>query len=270
MKSFKNHASLVLALFAILFSIQAFFITERTITAYKQELAANYSLVLVSEKKLPLEDIVKQHKAIKAIEKLEADSVIEKLDTKLSTKSVELLKLTLPKFYKIVLAYYPSPSDLKILTKDLYKYPQVTKIETFSKAHDTTYKLLLLFKKVVVIFAFIIIFATVLLISKELKIWQYKHNERMNIMGLFGAPSWLRSAVLYRMAIVDALIAFVFAFITFSYLASTAWIAEEFKTLGIAPVVFSPLVDSSILFAVAFTLSITLATFVVLSHKEEV
>ena len=47
---------------------------------------------------------------------------------------------------------------------------------------------------------------TIFLIAKEMRIWQFKHSERMNIMGLFGAPVWLRSAVLFRLAIVDLIV----------------------------------------------------------------
>ena len=69
---------------------------------------------------------------------------------------------------------------------------------------------------------------TILLIFKELRIWQFKHSERMNIMGLFGAPAWLRSAVLFRLAIVDALIASLLSFGTFVYLSSHSWVLKQF------------------------------------------
>jgi cell division transport system permease protein len=111
---------------------------------------------------------------------------------------------------------------------------------------------------------------TILLIFKELRIWQFKHNERMSIMSLFGAPTWLRSAVLFRLAIVDALIASVITFAIFSYIASSSWVSEQLATIGIHIVVFDKLNDSLTALAVSVVLSVLLATFIVLGHKEEV
>jgi cell division transport system permease protein len=51
MKSFKNHLSLVIALLSILFSIQIFIVVERSLDAYKENLADNYSIIVVSQKK---------------------------------------------------------------------------------------------------------------------------------------------------------------------------------------------------------------------------
>ena len=58
MKSFKNHLSLVIALLSILFSIQIFIVVDRSIDAYKVNLANNYSVIVVSQKKLDNKTIV--------------------------------------------------------------------------------------------------------------------------------------------------------------------------------------------------------------------
>ena len=50
MKSIKNHFSLVLALLSILFAMQIFVVVDRTIDAYKQNLATQYSVIAVSQK----------------------------------------------------------------------------------------------------------------------------------------------------------------------------------------------------------------------------
>jgi len=92
----------------------------------------------------------------------------------------------------------------------------------------------------------------------------------MNIMGLFGAPTWLRSAVLFRLSIVDALIAFGISFVIFSYFASSSWVSEQFANIGISVVVFDKIYDSLIMLGVSVIVSILLASFIVLGHKEEV
>lgn len=270
MKSFKNHISLVVALVSILFSLQVFTIVDRSINAYKENLAKNYSLVVVSQKTLQKKDFLDKITTLSNIEELSPDSVIEKLNTGISKKNLELLKVTLPKFYKFKLKKYPTPAQLEKIKEQLLKYPYITKVETFSNTHDTTYKLLLLFKNVISVLALSILLVTLLLIFKELRIWQFKHNERMNIMGLFGAPTWLRSAVLFRLSIVDAIISFAISFVIFSYFSSSKWVSEQFENIGISVVVFDKVYDSLIMLGVSMIVSILLASFIVLGHKEEV
>jgi cell division transport system permease protein len=269
-KSFKNHLSLVIALLGILFSLQIFTIVERSIDAYKKNLATDYALVVVSQKRLDTKSLIASNPLIASVEELSPDAVIKRLNSGISKKNIELLKITLPKFYKLKLKHYPTPKELEALSKKLLKTASIEKVESFTKTHDITYKLLLLFKTVVSLFAFTVVLVTVLLIFKELRIWQFQHHERMSIMALFGAPVWLRSAVLFRLAIVDAIVAFLLAFVIFSYLASLEWVQKQFDTIGIAIRFFDPLYDSFIMLGVALLISILLAVFIVLGHKEEV
>ncbi|MEA3331854.1 MAG: cell division protein FtsX [Campylobacterota bacterium] len=270
MKSIKNHLSLVVALLSILFSMQIFIIVDRSIDAYKEKLAGNYSVVVVSQKRVLDKDMLDINKIILSVRELTPDSVIKRLNSDMDSRNIELLKLTLPKFYKLSLKYYPTPKEIKKLTKDLLAQKSIVKVEDFSLNHDTTYKLLLLFKGVVSVFAISIFIVTTLLIFKELRIWQFKHSERMSIMGLFGAPVWLRSAVLFRLSIVDALIASLLAFGLFTYIASSELILEQFSNIGISVVLFNPLNDFALFLGVAMTLSVLLASLIVLGHKEEV
>ena len=270
MKSVKNHLSLVIALLSILFSIQIFIIVDRSVLAYKENLATNYSLVVVSNSALDEASVIKEDGRISTILELSPDDVIKRLNTGMSAKNVELLKHTLPKFYKLKLKEYPSPGEIESVTKGLLKNKAISKVENFSQSHDTTYKLLLLFKNVVSLFALSVLLVTTLLIFKELRIWQFKHSERMSIMALFGAPTWLRSAVLFRLAIVDAIIASLIAFGLFAYMGASPWVLMQFSDIGIHIVIFDPLYDFGILAGVAMFLSILLATLIVVGHKEEV
>jgi len=270
MKSVKNHLSLIIALLSILFSIQTFIIVDRSIDAYKENLANNYSIIVVSKKKIKQKDMVALDKIISNVEELSPDNVIKRLNTNIDKKNMDLLKLTLPKFYKLYLSKFPTPNEIKKLKLNLLKNKSITKIEDFSNTHDTTYKLLTLFKNVVFVFAVVISIVTMLLILKELRIWQFKHNERMSIMGLFGAPTWLRSAVLFRLAIVDALISSALIFLLFVYISSNKWILAQFENINIKVEIFHLVEDSLLLLAISLVVSILLATMIVLGHKEEV
>ncbi len=270
MKSFKNHFSLVIALVSILFSLQVFTVVERAIDAYRENLAKNYALVAVAQKRVDTDKLLNSSELIASINDISPDSVIAKLNSGISKQNIALLKATLLKFYKVKLKYYPSPNELEKLTELLLHSQSIKKVEAFSKTHNTTYKLLLLFKTVISVFAFTVIIVTILLIFKELRIWQFKHNERMSIMGLFGAPAWLRSAVLFRLAIVDAIIASIFSFVIFFYLSSFSWIEEQFSNIGISIVLFDKIYDFLIMLGVSITVSMLLVTFIILGHKEEV
>ncbi len=270
MKSFKNHLSLIVALLSILFSIQTFIIVDRAINAYKEKLVGNYSLVIVSQKRVNAKEFLDNNSLVINIDELSPDKVIKRLDSGISSQNIELLKLSLPKFYKLKLAHYPSPLEINNLTHKLFRDKSIIKVETFSKSHDTTYKLLLLFRTVITVFALSVGIVTILLIFKELKIWQFKHNERMSIMGLFGAPTWLRSAVLFRLAVVDALIATAMGFILFTYISYSEWINEQFSSIGIDVLIYDKVTDFGVMLLISLTLSTLLASFIVLSHKEEV
>ena len=270
MKSVKNHLSLIIALLSILFSIQVFMIVDRSISAYKEKLASNYSVIIVSQKRLTNKTILGINSIIDDVTELKPDNVINRFNKGMDSKNKELLKLTLPKFYKLKLKHFPTPKEIERLRKNLLQNYYINKVEDFSHNHDTTYKLLLLFKGVISIFSISVLVVTVLLIFKELRIWQFKHSERMSIMGLFGAPVWLRSAVLFRLAIVDAIIASVLAFIAFYYLSLNEWIMKQFEDIGINVLIFDTANDFLILSSVAIVLSILLASLIVIGHKEEV
>ena len=270
MKSVKNHLSLILALVSILFAMQTLIVTNRAIDAYERNLKNNYSLVVVASQKLSAAEVRKKSPLVASVEEISVDEAIRKIDSTISKRNMELLKLTLPRFYRVALTRYPSPSEIERLKKSLGRLAGVKKIEDFKATHDVTFKLLMLFKTVVTVFSVVVFVITSLLIAKELRIWQYKHNERMNIMGLFGAPKWLSSAVLFRLAIVDAILSSLIIFIVFSYIANSEWLLGKFKSIGIEIVVFDMLRDFPLLFGAALGLSILLATAIVFGHKEEV
>jgi len=269
-KSIKNHLSLVIALVSILFSLQVLVITDRAIMSYKEQLASQYSVVVVAKVSLKQEQFLKMDPLIKSATALSPDDVIKRLNSGMDKKNIELLKLTLPKFYKLHLKHYPTPEEIQALTKKLLAQKSILKVENFAHTHDLIYKLLLLFKTIIIIFTVAVFIITSLLVFKELRIWQFKHSERMNIMGLFGAPMWLRSAVLFRLAIVDAIIASIVAFVVFVYLSTNSWLLEQFKTLNIELVIFNPIDDLVMFLGVSVVLATILATMIVLWHKEEV
>lgn len=270
MKSVKNHLSLIIALFSIVFTMQAYIIIDRTISAYEQQLNSDYSIVVVTKKKVDESALIAMSSKIVSAEEISTKEVVSSLQAQMKQRHIDLLKLSLPHFYALHLNHYPAPSELMQLRKRLKRNSNITRVEDFAKSHDTLYKLLLLFKSVSTLFAFGIFTITLLLIIKEMRIWQFQHNERMSIMAMFGAPVWMRSAVLFRLSIVDALIASALAIGTYIYADYAKIGAEQLNTIGIDILLFNPLQDSLIIVGVALSISIILATLIVIGHKEEV
>jgi len=270
MNVLKNHFSLILALFTILFTVQIFFIVDRVIDAYEEKLSSNYSIIVLSNSKIKKSSVTSLSSLIKSSEELSPQSVIDDLKSDLKHVNFELLKATLPHFYKISLTHFPTPDELKTLKSKLLHHHSITKVESFSQSHDKIYKLLILFKKVTDILALAVLGVTSLLIIKELKIWQFQHVERMSIMALFGAPVWLRSAVLFRLAIFDAIISSILIVGVFSMIKTQAIVDKELTNIGIQVEVFDLVKDGTTLSLLALFLSILLASMIVLAHKEEV
>ena len=270
MRSVKNHFSLIIALFSIVFTMQVYIDIDRTVTAYEKNLNENYSVVVVSQKRLKPVSLVAMSPKIKSAEEISTKEIVSRLQSQMKQRHIDLLKLSLPHFYALHLTHYPSPSEIKDLRRRLERNSDITRIEDFAQSHDTLYQLLLLFKSISVLFAIGIFAVTSLLIVKEMRIWQFQHNERMSIMAMFGAPVWMRSTVLFRLAIVDAIIAAILAIATFSYANTTQVVSKSLEPLGIQAVLFDPVQDSLLIAAVALGLSIILATLIVIGHKEEV
>jgi len=270
MKSLKNHFSLIAALFTILFTVQVYQILERSINSYEESLRANYSIVLIANSILDEASIKSRFSLVRSLEEISPEKVIKRLEKEMDKTSLGLLRASLPKFYKISLEHYPQPEEVDILSSQLENMKQIKRVENYAQTHDQIYKLLLLYKGITQVFAIAIFVVTLLLIAKEMRIWQFQHAERMNIMALFGAPIMLRSAVLFRLAILDAIIAATLLLSTFTFLKNGEWLQGYFSDLNIHVNIFNYSHDTFLHFGIALTLSIILSVMLVINHKEEV
>jgi cell division transport system permease protein len=122
---------------------------------------------------------------------------------------------------------------------------------------------------VVQIFSIAIAAVTSLLILKEMRLWQFQHAERMSIMALFGAPVWLRSAVLFRLAIVDAIIATIVLCLAFFMIEQYGWMDLLLRTVGITIDLFDFINDGVRSLLIALGVSIVLTLTIVIGNEEE-
>jgi len=270
MKSLKSHFSLITALFSILITLQLFLSLERVVTAYESALGDNYGIVVVADGELDEPFFKGIDSSIKSVEVLSPKRMLQQLQQVAGDSDINLMELDLPHFYRLRMDHFVTPEEAKAIHQELKRNRSVLRVETFAHQHDTVYRLLLLFKGVVVTLAAVLFLVTSLLIIKEMRLWQFQHRERMNIMALFGAPVWLRSAVLFRLAIVDAVIATIIATLSSVIVIHYGWIEKVLELIQVDVTLFDPLHDVPLLLGVSVTLSILLASMIVMGHKEEV
>jgi cell division transport system permease protein len=264
----REHISLIIALFTILFTLQVFFVIERTINIYEDTLKSNYSIIAVA--KSPMNpDLIKQDvRQIGKVEMIDPKKVIDRLKDELNKTDLGALKDHLPSFYRIFLKKYPSPAELSNIRDQLLQIGEVARVETYSKAHDQTYKLLILFKDISNVLLFAIFIVSALLVIKEMRIWQFEHTERMNIMALFGAPIWMRSAVLFKVAILDALISSILVVGTFITLDVNGWLHDLFSMISVEVDIFEFFEDTTKLFTISILISLFLALITVWKNRK--
>ncbi|PSM51850.1 cell division protein FtsX [Campylobacter blaseri] len=269
MKGFKSHLGVVLSLFTLLFSIQFNFFINDAIKKYEQTMVDNYSIVVVSKNALELKDIANEVKEVSTIEEISGDEMILSLKDKISKDSLEQLQKKLPKFYNIKLKFFPNIDEIKTISKNLEKVEGVAKVEIFAKAHDSIYKIMLLLKNIVYIFSILIAVLSFMLVIKQMKIWLFEHSQRVEVMTLFGASFCWKSADLYKMAILDSIIATCMVLLVYVFLAELEYFRNiiniiEFSYTNVV------LLDYFVyLLSVALVLSIFSATLVMLDLERK-
>ncbi len=269
MRSVKTHLALILPLFAILFGIEYLMVFDRIVSSYETKLNAEYSLIVVADKTVKSNDIGHADTLIDRIETVDAENILRRIRQETSAKNMEKIKSIMPLFYSVKLRRYPDRSSLQRLKEELMAIKGVKSVHMFEKTHDPLYAMLTFMKGNFSVFALLLALVGLLLIVKQMYVWQLEHRERMQIMALFGAPVWLRSGVLFRLAIVDAFIALFLIVTGMFYLVSRSDILAFLQEIDVDPARLFSFDDVVLLAAVGFGTAILSALLVVMRFKEE-
>lgn len=267
MNSLKNHLSLIIPLIALLFALESILLVHRTLNDYENKLGQNYAIVLASKNELTLESLRNKISEAQALTPIDSQLILERLKNSISQANLILLKKSLPHFYSLTLNQYPSDARLIAIQNVLNNFEGVIRIETFSKSHSQIYQLLLIINGSIIIFSSLIALISLLLMFKQIEIWKFQHLERMEIMTLFGAPLWMRSQVLFRLACTDTIIATIIVSGGLFYIAQNPVLLIFFQELGLNPEIFSPILDSIVLLLTGLALSLTAVWIVSLQQK---
>ncbi|BCD67972.1 hypothetical protein [Nitratiruptor sp. YY09-18] len=230
MKSLKNHISLIIPLFAILFAVEFYFIVDKAIKSYEKNLNRDYSIVVVAKKPLTLAELKAYEPSIKDIKPIDPSLVINRLKQSGVNVDTKELKNFLPFFYKVYLTSFPDPDQINSIKQKLLKFEGISRVEVFLKIHEKIYHFLIFLRGVSTIFLMIIFITSIMLVFKQIELWHLEHKERMYIMALFGAPLWMRTAVLVKLSIIDTIISALLVYVIYLYFLSTGYIQ---KLLGL-------------------------------------
>lgn len=268
MNSLKNHLSLIIPLVALLFALESILLVNRTLNDYENTLGKNYAIILASTKELNLQDIKEKISESQSLTSIDSKIVLDRLKDNISQANLIVLKNTLPHFYSLSLNTYPSSARLSVINNSLKSIDGIIRVETFTKSHSQIYQLLLIINSSVIIFSSLIALISLLLMFKQIEIWKFQHLERMEIMTLLGAPLWMRSQILFRLACLDTIIATIIVGIELFYVSTNPTLLIFMQELGLKPDIFSPLSDSIVLLLVGLIVSLVSVWIVSLQQKD--
>lgn len=265
MKKISSHFSIIFPVFVLLFSFQFANVIKSVVDDYANRVKGDYAIVVVSSSELKEEDLKKQIPEIESLTEISSKKILDRLKNDMSSKNLSLLQVALPKFYSIKLASIPDKTKVDKIKEKLAKIGSITRVETFAKTHEKIFKMLMILQTMVYIFTFFVAFVSILLVLKQIRIWIYEHSRRMAIMSLFGASFFMKSAMLYRLTIVDTLIGSLSVCAFYIFAPRIEYIQAYAAQLDIALPEFNILSDGGSL--VGFSILFALIAVTIVSRK---
>ncbi len=220
MKSIKDHIMFILPLLAVLVGIEFILIFNRVTKAYEEKLRSDYAIIVSSKKILTTPYLRSIDNDIDSVEAMDKQKIATEVVSNIGKENVDTILKELPHFYRIHLAKYVSVKKLKKIEKELKAIPGMVTVDVFGESYETKRSLFSVVTTILNIFMTILFLVSILLIIKQMEVWQLAHKERMQIMEIFGAPLMLRSGVLFKMAFFDAIIASILNLLIFIYIES--------------------------------------------------
>ncbi len=226
MKSVRNHLMFILPLLAILLGIEFYQVFERVTKHYEEKLKTGYTMLVVAKKPITLATLKQQNEHIASLTPIKREQIVKEAAGNLDKQTQKEILSALPYFYNAGLDSYLGIQMLEKIKIDLEKLPEINRVETFGSSYSSVYRLFTFIRFLLKFFIGFMGIVSLLLIMKQMEIWRYEHQERMQIMEIFGAPLMLRSGVLFRIAFVDAVMATMITAGIFLYV-KLSWVPQS-------------------------------------------
>lgn len=265
----KQYLSLLIPLVALLVGIESVLLINRAVASHEEVIGKSYAMVLVAKSKMAIEDITDRVPEALALEELDSSDVLNEINSTFKDPIFDGVKNTLPYFYSIKFKSFPNQFRIKVISKYLSNLDNVTRVESFSRSHNQIYKILVLIKGCVITLSTLIFILSTLLMIKQIEVWRFEHSERMEIMTYLGAPSKFKNGPLYKLAIVDSLVASVVVLLFAIIIYNNSRVDSIMKMLGINIFGAKDLLgDFSILILSSCVVSLISVFMVILFQKE--
>jgi len=226
MKSIKEHLMFMLPLMAMLIGIEFILIFNRVTSSYEEKLKNDYAILVVSKRQLTTPMLRAIDERIDSVEPMDRESIAKEVTTGMQDSAMVAIMKDLPYFFRVHLTKYLSLDELKEIKRELSKVDGILNVEIFGENYHSKHTMFRLVKIILNVFIVMLFIVSLLLVIKQMEVWQLAHKERMAIMEIFGAPMMLRSGILFKIAFIDAIIAtllniFIFIYIKNSWANST-------------------------------------------------
>lgn len=254
--------SFILALISVLFAVQFSILCANVVKEYEKLMNSDYNIIIVSTKELSEPELRPLVPTLSSLLPLSPKKIVDRLNNDISSKNLSVLQNALPKFYTLKLNALPSTDYMKQIRQKLLNIDGISKVETFLRTHDKVYKTLNLVKFISYIFIGIIGFTGLLLISKHIEIWSLKHSDRIEIMSLFGASFWQKSAVLYKYAFFSSFIATFIVALVFYFMPDFISTKELISQISITIPKISLTNEAPLLLAISLFISFFMVSIV--------
>jgi len=258
MRLLKSFFSVTFPLVVMLMMFSIYLIVTKVVDNYKKNITNDYAIVVIAN--TPLSNITSlANIAVKNIEPLSREKIIKSVEKNLSDTSVDLLQKKLPYFYKIYLAEFPTNLTLDKIRKELMTISNIKKIETFSNDHNKLYSLLILVQRIIFILFSAVFLLSILLLSKQIKIWFFEHNERISIIQLHGGSLIYASKPIIKIIFASAFFtSIVSSALLFGIISNIHFFIEP-EIMALIPSVFS--MEFEIIQIFILSLTIPFVTF---------
>ena len=258
MKPLKSFLSFTFPLIIMLFIYSVYLLVNKVVMDYQKGIINDYSIVIITNTPFTTIDEVAGI-GVKEIEVIDRKKIIEGVKGNLSKNSINLLNKKLPYFYNIYLDDFPTTEKLKQIRKELKEYKSVRKVETFSTDHSKIYSLLLLIENIVFILFIIVLILSLLLLSKQIKIWFFEHNNRITVIQLHGGSLIYASKPIIKTILLSAFTSSIIVITSLYFIANNLAMLIQPEIISILPKVIH--LELEVIQIVALSFMIPLLTF---------